>query len=918
MDAERWARIETVFHAASDQPPERRERFLEEACAGDEDLRIQVARLLREHDEDPGFLEEPIARVGDLSATEGEERYIGPYRLNRLIGRGGMGEVYLATQEGDDFRRSVAVKVSRRGMDTEGVLRRFRLERRILASLQHPNIARLLDGGATDDGRPYVVMEYVDGVPLDRYADQNMLDVRARIDLFLLVCDAVQHAHQNLVVHRDLKPTNILVTRAGVPKLLDFGISKVMDPEAFGEGATVAGTRVLTPEYASPEQLLGKMVTAASDVFALGILLFEILTGHHPTAPPGFSMESLARAAADESEVSRPSTVVLQVRTRSRGPETETITPESVGMRRGIEPRRLRRLLQGDLDNIVMKALRKDPERRYATVSGLADDLRRYLDGEPVRARADTFSYRAGKFIRKHRVSLGAAAAVFLSLVGATAYSVRQSRLVAVERDQALEVESFLLEMFGSAAPDAQAGDPVTARQLLDRQVEALEGYASDAELQARMTRVLAEAYDRLGLYSEAAELAGRALELRRSIHPPGHPEIAKSLGLMGWILHEAGDSERGEELLAEALPYFRAVDEPGGLSRALNDLGVIREAAGDYAGADSLYEEALELRRGGTAAGVRAWAITASNLSVVRYRQADYPAAVAMAEEALGAMREALGADHQRSVIIQSNLAAMRQAMGDAKGAAAEYEDLIERQTRLQGGDHPVTLRLVSALGASLYRLGRYDRAEAMFRRAVEGQRVNLGDDHADVAQLRSRLAQVLTRQGRPDEAVAILEESVGVLRARYGSTHQRVAEALESLADAVGGAGDPRRAEALQREALASIDGALGRDHPSSALVRARLADRIRAQDGRAGEALALYAEAHRVFQGALAPDHQDVLRSRIRMAHMNLLLGRFDVVDSLLDEESLASPGGEHGGYAALFDSLVVRRRERSGEG
>ncbi|GMV04436.1 MAG: hypothetical protein AMXMBFR53_07160 [Gemmatimonadota bacterium] len=882
MDAARWERIEAIFAAALERAAAERPAWVREACAGDRVVLAEVERLLTSHDADPAFLEGVLARVPALEPqADADTHRVGPYRPVRPLGKGGMGEVYLATHEGEGFQRPVALKVIRRGMQTDEILRRFRLERRILAALAHPNIARLLDGGATPDGRPYFVMEFVEGVPLDRYCTERRLALADRIRLFVAVCDAVQHAHRNLVVHRDLKPTNILVTADGTPKLLDFGIGKLLDPGAWGadEGATRTGMRLLTPEYASPEQVRGEPVSVASDVYGLGVLLYRLLTDASPYGEEARTPTEWERAVL-EVDPRRPST--------------------AAGDRR----------LAGDLDVIVLKAMRKEPERRYASVEALAEDLHRHLEGRPVLARGDSLTYRAGRFVRRNRVPLAAGLAVFLALAGATWTSVRQSRRLAAERDKALEVRSFLLEMFGATAPDQATGDTVTARQLLDRQVALLESGYPDPVLRAEMTSVLAEGYDRLGLYAEAEPLARSALELRRDALGPHHADVARSLGLLGWILHEQGRSEEGERLLREALEAWPLSGaDPEGRSRVLNDLGVVREAAGDYDEAEAAYTEALALRRASVGEGHRAFAITASNLSVIRYRKGDYPGAAAVATEALAGMRRALGADHQRSIIIQSNLAAMRAAMGDDAGAETEYRDLLARQERLRGSEDPVTLRVLASLAVTLSNQAEWEEAEAAYRRTLDAQERQLGAGHPEVGRTLVRLGQVLSGEERYPEARDATERGRALLEATIGPRHPVYAEALESLGDAWE-ADDPARAEALHREAIAVLDGRPGRDNPTTAEARMRLADRLKKR-GRAEEAFALYDSAHVVFAAALPPEHRHLHRTRMRMAETAWFMGRMDLADSLLAAaEAGFALGGASPEMLALHDSLRSR--------
>lgn len=857
-----------IFNQALEMPEEERGAHIRRACAGDAELAAEVSSLITSHDEDPEFLDRPVARVQDVMETSDEEvepLQLDRYRVVRLLGRGGMGDVYLAMEERGEVRRPVAVKVIRRGMDTDEVLRRFRTEERILATLRHPNIAQLLDGGATGDGRPYLVMEFIEGRPIDVFCDEAGLDLDERLRLFVRVCDAVQHAHRNLVVHRDLKPANILVTESGDPKLLDFGIGKLLDPDDGSFQATRTGHRLLTPAFASPEQVRGEVASASSDVYQLGVLLYVLLTGHRPHGDGETSASAVERAVLQQ-EPPRPSAVV------------DTSAPGG---------RRLRRRLGGDLDTIVLTALRKEPERRYLSAAALAEDLGRHLRRVPIRARPDTFGYRAGKFLRRNRLTVAAAAVVALALAGAGANTVSQSRRVARERDEALEVRNFLLEMFGSTAPDQATGDTVTARQLLDVQAANVDAaYGDRPRLQARMLGVLAEGYDRLGLLDEAEPLVRRSLDLRLEAMGEGEQETADSRALLGWILHEKGETAQGRDLLRQAVATMRAVvplNEPA-LARALNDLGVTEEALGEYDDAEALYDEALERRRRLYGARHRAVAVTASNLSVIRYRRADYTGAVQLGEEALHAMRAAVGPDHQRSLLIQSNLAAMKMAMWDVDGAEAEYRDLVERQVRLRGPEDLQTLRFRSNLGAAVESQQRWAESEAIFTGVLEAQVRRLGPDHPQVAATRVRVARALDRQDRTREALPLLDEALATLREAVGDEHPVVAQATEALAEVHAHLGDVAVGERLHRDALAILTGALGEEHPQVVDMRIRLGHLLLSVgelDGGWDELAASEAILGRMEN----PPERSLHSVQLHMARARYAQGRMEAADSLL---------------------------------
>ncbi|HKY05250.1 MAG TPA: serine/threonine-protein kinase, partial [Blastocatellia bacterium] len=396
MTPERWHQIEEIFFAALDLPPGERDSFIKEACAGDDQLHKEVESLLAKEDEQETLMATAIQAVARSLSVEGDDlvgRRIGPYRVIGHVGEGGMAEVVKAVRDDDEYQKQVAIKLVKRGMVTSFMLGRFRHERQILASLEHPNIARLLEGGTTADGLPYLVMEYIEGQPITEYCNNANLSVKQRLTLFRSVCEAVQHAHKNLIIHRDLKPSNILVTAGCVPKLLDFGIAKLLNPDISQGAVTIAKTmgtaRLMTPNYASPEQVRGEPVTTATDVYSLGLVLYELLTGQRAHQFKNNSFAEIERVVCD-TEIERPSAVVARAASTPPG----TSAP------------RLRRELAGDIDNIVLMATRKEPERRYQSVDQLSEDIRRHLRGRLVQARQDTLGYRAGKFIRRHKAGV--------------------------------------------------------------------------------------------------------------------------------------------------------------------------------------------------------------------------------------------------------------------------------------------------------------------------------------------------------------------------------------------------------------------------------------------------------------------------------------------------------------------------------
>jgi len=572
VNPERWEQMKGLFATALEREPAQRSEFLREVCGQDEALRAELEQLLLSYEANKSVSDEPPQETA-------AKQKIGQYQLVRQIGVGGMGAVYLAVRADETFQKRVAIKLVRAGVDTQAVLRRFQQERQILAPLDHPNIAKLLDGGTTDQGLPYFVMDYVDGTRIDQYCDTHKLSINERITLFRQICSAVQYIHQNLVVHRDLKPSNILVTADGTPKLLDFGIAKLLKPELFSGplDITVPEFRPMTPGYASPEQVRGEPVTTASDVYSLGVILYELLTSCRPYRLKGDTPDEI-RQAVCEQEPEKPSTTLTQFDQHRASGRNKSLTVESVAALRATVPEKLQRQLAGDLDNIVMKALRKEPQRRYTSAEQLSEDLRRYLDGLPVLAHKDSQGYRAGKFIRRHKVGVAAAALLFLSLVGGVLGTTWQMRVARRERARAEQqfndvrklTTSFLFE-FHNAIQNLPGSTP--ARQLLvQRALEYLSKLASQSQGDAALQRELAEAYlkvgdvqgnpygPNLGDRQGAAGSYQKALEISQVLvrsHPDDNEArgyLARSYRSLGEVLTQLGRPTEAAADLRQAI----------------------------------------------------------------------------------------------------------------------------------------------------------------------------------------------------------------------------------------------------------------------------------------------------------------------------------------------------------------------------
>lgn len=746
-----------------------------------------------------------------------------------------MGEVFLAVRDDQDFTNHAAIKLIRRGLDTEDIVRRFRMERQILASLNHPHIARLFDGGTTEDGKPYFVMEYVAGEPITDFCDRRRLSIDARLELFGQVCSAVHYAHQNLVVHRDLKPSNILVTPEGVPKLLDFGIAKVLSPGADESSKDLTRTemRVLTPEYASPEQVRGEVITTASDVYALGVLLYELLTGRRPYRLSSRVRHEIERVICEEEPI-RPSTAVTQI--DESAASGGMASPEAVSRARNTPVDRLRRRLAGDLDNIVLMAMRKEPSRRYSSAEQLAEDVWRHLHGHPVSARRDTLFYRAQKFVHRHRVGVVSASVIALLLVGSTAGMAIQSAQIRAksveaerERETAEEVATFLEGLFQAADPYEEVrGDTLTARALLDRGRERITArLSSNTVVQARLMAVIATAYERLSLYDEGEELARSALtnrqnlygqdheevaqslrqlalfrrrkgdyaaaeslnvlalSIQRRLHGDGHVDVARSLGALATVLQNRGNHEAAEPLFRESLAIYRSLgEEHPELPTSLNDLALILHLMGRFAEAAPLYDEALATYRRLLGDEHPEIASTLHNLAMLRRDEGDYELAHSLEREALSMRRRLLGDDHMLVANSLTSLGSILRMNGDFAGAEPLYREALAILRKSLPEGHSRTSIALRGLGAVLVDLGAPDEAEPLLREALEGYLQGNGPVSLGTARAKFDLGRCLSALARFAEAETLLLESFNAFTGEKDSTGvRRSRKALETL---------------------------------------------------------------------------------------------------------------------------------------
>lgn len=704
LDRDRKRKILNLLVNVIDMTPGERAQHLQEFCGNDRALMDHVEELLAMEPALGQFMSRPAASFGREVEEPNLGRLVGPYRLVRCLGRGGMGSVYLAERADGQFEQKVAVKLIKRGMDTDAILHRFRSERQILASITHENIARLYDGGTTDDGLPYLVMEYVEGEPIDHYCDSRRLTVTERLRLFHGVCRAVQAAHQNLIVHRDLKPANILITTDDRPKLLDFGIAKLLAPEVGGDAPTILSRLALTPGYASPEQLRGEPITTASDVYSLGVLLYQLLTGSRPFDLPTSRPAVWERAIA-AAEPTKPSTAVRRPReVQFTGGDTHTLTPQAVAAVRDGDPRKLRRRLAGDLDTIVLTALASDQERRYASAEQLAEDIRRHLEGLPVRARTPTASYRVARFVRRHSWALGAVVA-FVTLL------VTFAGVLVHDRHQTqLRIDTL---QSGADRPSSSSIDPeIPKDQWLVGDVQDIlrEAVTQHHNTTGRNQLLLAENLHDVGLsllsasqYQEAEFVLREALAIRRRELGDKHPDVVATAITLARVLRELGDLEEAYLLLAQALTSSRETLGPSNpqLATVLNNLAIVLDELGKSSEASSFYLENIDVRRKLYGARDPRVAIALNNLGLFLQTQGDVRKAEEYYRQSLAIFLSANGKNDLQSTFVRRNLASLLASQQEFDACVAEAREAL-RVLRLK---YPRTHRSVFMAEADLER---------------------------------------------------------------------------------------------------------------------------------------------------------------------------------------------------------------------
>lgn len=889
MKPEQWRRIQEILRHALELLPDARTAFVEEACGNDKTLHDEVVHMLNLDEEEMAFLEHSVRLLpAGKPKNLADRKSIGPYQIVRELGRGGMGTVYLAEHE---FQKKVAVKVLNRAMNTEHFVRRFHQERQILANLKHPNIAMLYDGGTTEDDLPYFVIEYVEGEPLHHYCDSRKLAIPKRLELFRKICEAVSFAHRNLVVHRDLKPGNILVTPEGEPKLLDFGIAKILSSGEETGALTMTVHRMMTPEYASPEQVEGQAITTASDVYALGILLYELLSGHSPHRFSGRS-EGEVRRVVCKQQPRKPSTAIGEDEKTKGDGKTVAVTGRTVSRNRATDPQKLRRILSGDLDNIVLLALRKEPNRRYSSVEQLSEDIADYLGGYPVRARRGHIAYSAVKFVRRHGWGIAGATLVLSLILAFTLTLFLQKRQIERERNKAREVSEFLVDIFEVADPQKDGNQNVTARALLDNASLKIDrGLRLEPEVRGALMNTIGRAYANLQLFDRALPMLREALELRREIHGEDHADEIESLFFLGLTHVRRGDFANAEKFLGQAMNKSRAqldADDPLCLG-ILCEFALLYHYQGNQAASISLFREVIETLEPSSGVAEDLLAQSYNGLALAYFQQGKYPAAEKYQMLAIKTYQWEFGENHPSYATAVSNLGVYYRRQAKFKETVPLFELALEIRKKVFDPDSLPLAANYNNLALLYLKLGQYDRAEPLFRQALEIRRRLLDPKGDAVASSLNNLGWNSEKQGRYHQAESLYQQALSIRQEILDPCSTMTAGTLNNLGRLYTIMGEYERAESYLQRALDIRESTLGPAAPNTGRVLENLAT-LRTRQGAYAEAEELYLSVLGIIERTLGAEHPEYGYNLHKLAGLYLLQNNYSEAEHLFTEAFL----------------------------
>lgn len=813
MDEKNWQNVKEIFLAALEKDSESRRVFLDENCNGDTEIRKEIESLLAEHELLEDFIEQPVFNAAEVFTNGGNptEKHFGNYKIIKEIGAGGMGAVFLAERNDGEFNQRVAIKIIRQSLADREIINRFKRERQILANLNHPNIANLLDGGVSASGEPFLAMEYVEGEAITEFAKRENLNLEARLKLFLKVCAAVQYAHRNLIVHRDLKPNNILVSKEGEPKLLDFGLAKLIDDNLTNDAAqTQTAFRALTPAYASPEQLQNKLITTASDIYSLGIVFYELLTEERPFHFEGKSLDEIIKTVT-QAEPPMPS---ANLQSAIRNPQ-----------------------LKGDLDNIALTALRKEPERRYQSVEAFADDIERYLKGLPISARPATVKYRAEKYIKRHKIGVLAASLILLSLIGGIVVSGWQTKVARDEKAKADTVNRFLAEMLNYSDPNTAIkkgeNELITVKGVLDKAAKHLEDEKFNVapDVKAELNYILAESYNSQGFYESAEKHIRAALDEQNRIYDKTDARTVRSKLFLAGILSQRAKRAEADEIFQEVMPIVRTEFQKGNLEvgfliAMLENYATNRRALGNSKEAETLLRECLALESFAILEkDKKTLAVARGTLSLTLFDQGKLDEAIAIQKEFIAELQKTSTSETWEvgyAFTALGQYLSERGKFGEADENLAKAEAIYRRlldNSHLFLGDN---LRIQAN---SLYRQNRFTEAENKITETLKIYRANTGSEYFNYPTALMIQGLILNKTGKPSEAEKLLREAVEIRQKNLPPEHFLTELAKSALGECLTTQKKFAEAETLLRESFESLKNSQGAENPRTVLAKSRL---------------------------------------------------------------------------------------------
>ncbi len=890
--------IEQLFGAALGLGPVERAVFLDRKCAANPELRRPVEDLLAADAALGSFLDDPLLSTPTADYPKMSGVLIGSYHLLQLIGQGGMGEVWLAEQT-QPVRRRVAIKLIKTGMDTKEVVARFESERQALALMNHPAIAKVFDAGSTAEGRPYFVMEYVAGLPITDYCDRHRLNTRQRLELFISVCEGVQHAHQKAIIHRDLKPSNILVTEVDgkpVPRIIDFGVAKATSQHLHVDALrTQIGALIGTIGYISPEQADsgGEDIDTRSDVYSLGVVLYELLSGTLPFDFRKLAFDEALRCLREQDAPSpsqRLRTTVgdSALAAKNRSADLPTLVSQ----------------LRGDPDAITLKALEKDRAGRYSSPLELAADIRRYVRNQPVLAHAPSAVYRARKYVRRHRLGVTLVSLLVLLAVVFAAAQANELQRTRRERDRADRITDFLTNMYKVSSPSESRGNTVTAREILDRSSNEIEeGLAQDPEVRSQLMQVMAETYENLGLYSRAHDLTERVLQDRRKTLGPENAKTLEAMDRMGWILYREGRDIEAERLIRRTIDIQSRVigpDNPATL-RSKNHLAWILIRQAHHAEVEKLERDviAASSRKLGPENPETLRAM--DGLAVAFARQSHFREAEAEYRQLLDLKVHKLGPDHPETLSTMHNLASALSDEGNYDEAEKLYRETLQIEQRVLGPDHPDTANSMTTLANTVkFGHGREVEAEGLYRKALEIELRVLGPDHPETTRAREGLANILSSEHRYAEAETLLREILNARQRLLGTEHTDTLLTQYNLASVLNHEKQYDAAEKLIRSTMETQKRVLDKNDPDTLASESLLA-KILLEEQRPQEAEGFARQAFNDQSRTLGLQHPDTKES---LGHLGTALaksGRYEEAKKVyldaIDKASAPEEGGPH---------------------